>query len=634
MGSDQLFELLLKCNSAQLTAITAKLQLNKAFLPGPQEAIATRAEAMLQLVEQRGALPALEKAIGEVLGPVRPVTPPPPPPAEKARCILILAANPADTDRLRLDQEVKRIKRKLEAGEAGRRYRVETEWAVTASELAGYLLKYTPSIVHFSGHGSPSGEIILEGDNGEAKPVRGRALVGLFETLQGTETVVLNACYSSEQANALAQAVPQVIGMARSIGDESAIRFAEGFYEGLAYGKDYATSFRLGCLAIDLAALPDAVVPHFTTGSEDRIAVKATPAGTADAIALHSTRRTRGFRAEAGQEEAPRLFPLWYGTNRRPNDPGDPSKGYSTERDATVHLGTCKVAVPKSHEIGSIGSPWWQRLLKWDDDRLKLVEIASLAEAAYWKAIGAALAEGEAGERRALVYIHGFNVSFEEAALRAAQIGADVKVPGVMAFFSWPSTARCSPVAYQADEATIEASEGHIADFLNAFATRTGAKRVDIIAHSMGNRGLLRAFQRMLQKASRASKLRFGNIVLAAPDVDVAVFKDLAASYSRLSDRTTLYVSSRDKALAASALLHGSYPRAGFTPPVLVVPGIDTIEVSNIDLTFLGHGYFAGARDVLHDIHNLIMHGEPPKSRLGLAAAKTPEGAQYWLIGA
>jgi len=69
-------------------------------------------------------------------------------------------------------------------------------------------------------------------------------------------------------------------------------------------------------------------------------------------------------------------------------------------------------------------------------------------------------------------------------------------------------------------------------------------------------------------------------------------------------------------------------------PPTLVLPGIDTINVTNVDLTMLGHGYVAEARDVLIDMHALITHGAPPNERFGLREAKNEEGERYWLIGA
>jgi hypothetical protein len=164
---------------------------------------------------------------------------------------------------------------------------------------------------------------------------------------------------------------------------------------------------------------------------------------------------------------------VWYGTNRRPKDPGDIKKGYSAARDVVVRYGSCRVFIPKSHKNGSIGSPWWKRLLTWTDDRLRLIDIGALPSDAYWAAVAARLAAVTDQERNALIFVHGYNLSFEDAALRAAQIGFDLSIKGAMAFFSWPSQG--VPARYPADEATIEASEGAIADFMTDFAERSGA---------------------------------------------------------------------------------------------------------------------------------------------------------------
>jgi esterase/lipase superfamily enzyme len=324
-------------------------------------------------------------------------------------------------------------------------------------------------------------------------------------------------------------------------------------------------------------------------------------------------------------------YVVWYGTNRRPNDPGDVGKGYSAARDNVVHYGSCRVFIPQSHKIGSIGSPWWKRLLTWTDDRLRLLSVEEIEGGAYWSGIGAQLAAIGTDERSALIFVHGYNVSFQEAALRAAQIGFDLSVKGAMAFFSWPSQG--STGAYPADEATIEASEGVIADFMTDFAERSGATAVHIIAHSMGNRGVLRAVNRIAAQAQRRTGKPFGQIILAAADVDADVFRQLSTAYARVASRTTLYVSKRDLAVEASRWLH-NFPRAGLMPPTLVLPGIDTINVTNVDLTMLGHGYVADARDVLIDMHALITQGAAPDKRFGLHEAQNEEGERYWLIGA
>ena len=107
------------------------------------------------------------------------------------------------------------------------------------------------------------------------------------------------------------------------------------------------------------------------------------------------------------------------------------------------------------------------------------------------------------------------------------------------------------------------------------------------------------------------------------------MFKDLAEAYYRLAERTTLYVSSKDKALATSGIIH-DHPRVGFFPPITVVEGIDTVEVSNIDLTLLGHGYFADARILLEDIRDLLVNNTSPDQRGG--RLQSAQDGNYWII--
>lgn len=316
---------------------------------------------------------------------------------------------------------------------------------------------------------------------------------------------------------------------------------------------------------------------------------------------------------------------LWFGTNRKPEAAeADGLATFTSEDDQQLHWGTCAVHVPGSHQIGSIGSAWWWRTLSGTDDRLKLEGTRRQDAARVLADLRGVLGELGPDEQTAVVFIHGYNVTFREASRRAAQIGCDLNLPGVMAFYSWPS--RGTIAAYPADEATIEASEPFLTEFLTRIATESGASRVHVIAHSMGNRGLSRAIQRMAARAGAASGRPFANLILAAPDIDARVFQDLAENYPRVAQRTTLYASSKDRALASSRFLH-DYHRAGYAPPVTVVPGVDTVEVSGIDLTWLGHGYFSAARAVLQDIHGVLLRGTPPGERFGLRRS-----GLYWTL--
>ena len=195
--------------------------------------------------------------------------------------------------------------------------------------------------------------------------------------------------------------------------------------------------------------------------------------------------------------------------------------------------------------------------------------------------------------------------------------------------FSWPSKGTLK--GYLADEATIEASEGALREFIVQMASSSGAERIHLIAHSMGNRAFLRVFTGLAAPICHQLRSVIQQIFLAAPDVDVDVFKALAVSYKDISKRTTMYSSARDMALRSSGIVH-DHPRAGYAPPITIVNGIDTVEATEIDLTFLGHGYVAQARPVLHDMHQLMESNVPPDRRFGLEKVTIGLGLPYWRL--
>jgi esterase/lipase superfamily enzyme len=333
--------------------------------------------------------------------------------------------------------------------------------------------------------------------------------------------------------------------------------------------------------------------------------------------------------AESDRKPTAHIFRLWYGTNREPIMRGGKLIGFSPERCDQTRLGQCDVTIPETHKIGSTGSSWWQRIGR-GDDRLVLNAIRGQDETAFWNSV--CLGIGEAADPGdAVVFIHGYRVSFEDAAIRAAQIGADLALGGAMAFFSWPSRGRL--LGYTADEATIEASEPQITKFLVDFAEKSGARAVHVIAHSMGNRGLLRAVQQIASRAAAQTAKPLGQIVLAAPDVDTGTFRALAAAYPLVSARTTLYVSEADLAVRSSRLLHGA-DRIGYVPPIAIVEGIDTINVTGVDLTLLGHGYVGECRSVLQDMYELLARGTTPAARAMLREKTDAAGARYWEVAA
>lgn len=347
-----------------------------------------------------------------------------------------------------------------------------------------------------------------------------------------------------------------------------------------------------------------------------------------------STGRTLTFstKSQGGGQEAPPLpvYEVWFGTNREPVEEHGELVGFSAVTAERLTYGKCGVSIPKTHRIGDSKPSFWRRLVH-GDRPLSLDEVSPLEEPAFWSSVAQSLRADGAGPGDAIVFLHGFNVSFEAAAICAAQIGADLNVPGgAMAFFSWPSHGRV--LGYLADEASIEASEVQITSFLEDFVVKAGARRVHLIAHSMGNRGLLRAVNRIATNAVAGAGKPFGQIILAAPDVDRRTFEMLHKAYAAVAERTTLYVSSKDHAVRSSRGLH-AMDRVGLTPPVTVLPHIDTVSVTKVDLSFLGHGYVAGCRPVLTDIHQLLVSDIEPGRRAGLSLLSTPAGP-YWEIAA
>ncbi len=524
--------------------------------------------------------------------------------------------------------------------------------AETGPQLQEQLARIEPDLLHW-----------WRDDASKALPVA--ELLPILEYLEGGPAcLVLVGGFSPELADELLEWVPVVIGFEANPGPAANEAFNRAFYRRLGAEQSFRESLDGALEALRLLGMPlprivsrsirEESGPGLSRSWIPRSSREATGGAVPDDVLLEGylglpseskgtsmsvgadgsdgTQRSGGLRnyeTEETRKEVP-AYPLFFGTNRVPLDPRNLSKGFGNERGDLL-LGTCQVTVPLSHKIGSTGSSFWHRLITPKDDRLRLdpASLKLLAKEAYWQALREELAGHDTGERDALVFLHGFNVSFEEAALRAAQIGFDLQVPGIMAFYSWPSRGKIA--GYTADEATIEASEKHITEFLKTFTRESGAERVHVIAHSMGNRGLLRAMQRILAQAEAAGTKPFGQILLAAPDVDCDLFRELATAYTQIAERTTLYVSAKDRALASSTLFHDG-DRAGYTPPMMVIPGIDTVEVTKIDLSMLGHGYMAAAREVLTDMHSLLRHNAAPGKRLGLRHAQTANGATYWVI--
>lgn len=179
---------------------------------------------------------------------------------------LVLLANPQNTVRLQLDEEVRTIEEKIRASEYRDSLKLVTKQAARADDLIQVLNEIKPSIVHFSGHGTDSGEIILTDNYGDPKPISSRAITQLFRIFKDkVRVVILNACYSSIQARAITEVIDCAIGINSDIGDKASITFTSSFYRAIAFGLSINMAFEQGKLALLMERGVNTTLPELLT---------------------------------------------------------------------------------------------------------------------------------------------------------------------------------------------------------------------------------------------------------------------------------------------------------------------------------------------------------------------------------
>ena len=339
------------------------------------------------------------------------------------------------------------------------------------------------------------------------------------------------------------------------------------------------------------------------------------------------------------KSSAPKVDPttidVFYGTDRKKTGNTKLSKFYGGERnnqstDGPMEYGICKVSIPPNHKVGKIESPkWWK--LEFRPNVKKHVVLQTIDQNSkedFFEKLKNTVAASH--QQQAFVFVHGYNVNFDDAAKRTAQIAYDLAFDGAPIMYSWPS--RGDVKSYTVDESNIQWTKPHLQQFLAEIAESSGATTIHLIAHSMGNRALTRAFSDLVEEQESRLSEKFQKVILTAPDIDADVFKqEIAPAMLKSKAHITLYASSNDKALIASKVVHG-HPRAGDSGEKLVVlPGIDTIDASAANTGLLGHSYFAESLDVITDIFELLNSGEKAANRSGLIPRSNTFG-EYWEV--
>jgi esterase/lipase superfamily enzyme len=323
------------------------------------------------------------------------------------------------------------------------------------------------------------------------------------------------------------------------------------------------------------------------------------------------------------------IVPVFYATDRKRNPQSSAEDIRYTNERATnelVSLGVCSVSIPRIHELGKLERPpkWkiWARLKP--SQHMMLLSTTELAGHQFWQRLDTSI--GESVKRDVFIFVHGYNVSFEDAALRTAQLARDLSFEGGPVMFSWPSKGKLLS-GYLSDEGTIQWSRPHLRKFIEDVCTSCKANSIHLIAHSMGSRALVEVVQALSASSLPVSTLK--QLIFAAPDVDSGVFQQAAKVLSAMCTRVTLYASDNDQALKFSKTIHG-YARAGEAGTgILLVAGVDTIDASLVDTDFLGHSGFATANPLMQDVYYLLQHGHSPDQRFGLDLQSSASG-RYW----
>lgn len=343
-------------------------------------------------------------------------------------------------------------------------------------------------------------------------------------------------------------------------------------------------------------------------------------------------------------------IPVFFGTDRNQTTAGD-RISFGTERAGKLQLGRVYVTVPRANrEPGELNVPsGWSSWLPWSSgsDATRHFTIPKTgisiyaSEADFIAEVKQHMsAAGGTFKDHAFVYVHGYRVPWEFAAMRTAQIAYDLS-PGNAPFgtaflYSWPSGGAAADYQYDVDSSRLAIP--HLVEYLRIVAERTGAQNVHVIAHSMGNFPLMHALSEI---GRSAPEVKINQVILAAPDVDKVEFETIAAGIGKVAKGVTLYASSSDYALLLSRLGRRNTPRAGDVkepPGPALVSGIDTVDISRLSTGLFSwfswnHDKYADSSVLLNDISVLFRKGERPPNLRNLSFRPEPpqsDPAKFW----
>lgn len=310
-------------------------------------------------------------------------------------------------------------------------------------------------------------------------------------------------------------------------------------------------------------------------------------------------------------------------TNRQAgsNSFGCGENSFGVNNSGRLQFGVCKVNVPKNHSTGEIVFSNDSR--QSSNDYFKILEAKNMSEKDLISLL-------KNSNRTPLVFVHGFNVKFQEAVLRASQIAYDLKYQGPIVLFTWPAGAQDGFFASALINKTYEKNLINAKNSVNLLAGFLGDLqenniKINLMAHSMGHQVVLPALKTLANKNS--NKLVINELILNAPDFDAGEFKNVVKNIKQISNRITLYCSYNDKAMDASKTFNNNERLGACT----FMSDLDSINVSLIDdpAFGLGHGYYS-SRIILTDVFQTLL-GIDADKRLFIKKSQLNSTEKYFL---
>ncbi len=319
--------------------------------------------------------------------------------------------------------------------------------------------------------------------------------------------------------------------------------------------------------------------------------------------ATETTRQVKQPSSEA-------LRPVSYITLRNKTGETDPKNRFGDERNS-IHTGQCAF----SNVSLSLLSPLSRNGLVYIPENLIQLEAVSDVEVSvFWDEIKTAT-QGQ----RPILYLHGYNTSFVKSCEQAALFQANLNLESRLILFSWPSDGAI--LNYARDESDLLWSVAPLERVLVDMVEQFGAGGFDVVAHSLGTRGVFLALVQLARRHHESIPL-INQLVLTAPDIDAGIFQQYLTAIQPLTYNLSLYASENDKPLVLSEEVHG-YPRLGQPGPHLDnLDGIEIIDISDVGVrSFSGHLYHLYHDGVMQDLDLLLNQGVPASERETLTAS-------------